>query len=160
MASCDRPDCDGGEIDEQGFCIVCDRPPLRPVAAADPSGPGTPGGPRRTDAARQPQPSATARPDPWWGLALVGRGTAPPPPDEPVSADGLVPEEQRFCVNGHPAGRGRDGRPGRLVGFCGSCRAAYDFTSADADRAASVIARRYRVKRTLGDGGFGSASNP
>lgn len=161
MARCDHPDCGRGEIDEQGYCTECWRPPRLPGTAPDVPEPDLRPGERRTEAAQQRQPRGTgtvARPDPWWGLALVGRGTVPPPlPDEPADPGRAVPEEQRLCVNGHPAGRGRSGRPGRLVGFCGSCGAPFDFTSADTDRTPPVIANRYQVKRTLGDGGFGSA---
>lgn len=174
MARCDRPECGLGEIDEQGYCDVCDLPPLTPGANPDIAGPGpditklnarvldVPLVTRRTEVAettakRQPHGAgAAARPEPWWGLALVGR-TSVPPPDEPAESGGAVPEQRRFCVNGHPVGREREGRPGRLTGFCGSCRAPFDFTSAGADRTTPVIADRYRVKRTIGSGGFGSA---
>jgi serine/threonine-protein kinase PknG len=158
VARCDRPDCGRGEIDEQGYCTECDRRPLASRASPDKKGAGGTGD--TGGQTRKPQPAGeVARPEPWWGLTLVGRGTVPPPPpqDVPVSPGGTVPEEERFCVNNHPVGRGRPGRPARLAGFCGACQARYDFTSTAADRTPPVIANRYRVKRTLGDGGFGSA---
>ncbi|MGH3246691.1 MAG: tetratricopeptide repeat protein [Trebonia sp.] len=156
MASCDRPDCGRGEIDEQGYCTACDRPPL----VLPPPGPTAPPEPPEQPEQPEQQPGgagAAARPEPWWGLALVGHSAVPPPPHGPAGPDGVVPEEQRFCVNGHPVGRGRDGRPGRVDGFCGVCRTRFDFTSPGADQTAPVIAGRYEVKRTLGTGSFGAA---
>lgn len=44
MATCNRPNCGIGEIDEDGFCLECGRPPLK--AGADPAkgaGPATAG---------------------------------------------------------------------------------------------------------------------
>jgi len=157
VARCDRTDCGRGEIDEQGYCTECDRPPLVPLASVRLAAPEPPAQPEPPEV----QPggvSAAASPEPWWGLTLVGPGAVPPPPlHEPADPCGARPEEERFCVNGHPAGRGRDGRPGRAEGFCGVCGTHFDFTNPGADQTRPVIAGRYEVKRTLGTGGFGSA---
>ncbi len=53
-----------------------------------------------------------------------------PDPTTRLLASPSVPEPRRFCPRGHPVGRGRDGRPGRTVGFCGECQAPFSFVPA------------------------------
>lgn len=134
MARCDRPDCGRGDIDYQGFCSVCSQPPLRASAPE----------------------AARARPEPWWGLALVEAGPPPQVTDEPAGADTTVPEKRRFCRNcKEPVGRGGyAGIPGRVKGYCPRCGEEFDFTLS---RVGELIAGRYEVRRTLGAGGFGEA---
>jgi serine/threonine-protein kinase PknG len=48
----------------------------------------------------------------------------------PVLPDPQVDEPKRFCPNPgcrHQVGRGRDGRPGRVEGFCSQCGTRYSF---------------------------------
>jgi serine/threonine-protein kinase PknG len=154
VARCDRPDCGLGDIDDQGFCDECDRRPLAaiaPPAAAPPERPAPGGG---ADAAPG---AARVRPDPWWGLDLV---TAQPPP-EPVRASDAsqeyIGEAHRRCAAPacrRPVGRGHDGRPGRLTGYCPACGTPFDFTRPAEPQ---VVAGRYEVIRSLGSGSFGAA---
>lgn len=145
MARCNRPGCGRGDIDSQGYCPACGRRSLRDRGRA-------PGQVRPAhDAAR----ALPARPEPWWGLGLVAADTIPPPAQEPAQARGAVPEEARFCGNcGHPIGRARGSAPGRVTGFCRNCGRPFDFTRADAGY---VAAGRYKIRRKLGAGSFGTA---
>jgi serine/threonine-protein kinase PknG len=48
----------------------------------------------------------------------------------PVLDDPQVPEHKRFCLNSgcrHPVGRARNGRPGRVEGFCSQCKTRFSF---------------------------------
>jgi serine/threonine-protein kinase PknG len=152
VARCNRPDCGRGEIDYQGFCLACSRRPLPSLA---PRGDGK--APHRPPL---PAPEAArARPEPWWGLDLVAAGPVPTAPDEDeaVATDATIPEERRFCANpecGRPVGRGRDGSPGLVKGFCPACRHPFDFTRS---RVGQVVAGRYEVKGELGQGGYATA---
>jgi len=52
----------------------------------------------------------------------------PKPPASAVLSDPAVPENQRYCGKcGEPVGRGRDGQPGRVEGFCPRDRTRYNF---------------------------------
>jgi serine/threonine-protein kinase PknG len=87
-----------------------------------------------------------ARPEPWWGLSLIEPAAALPAPSQPADAGALVPEDERFCLNGHPVRRNQ--------GFCTKCGGRYDLTR---PQSFQVIADRYEVKRKLGAGAFGAA---
>lgn len=152
MARCDHPDCGRGDIDDEGFCPACHREPLLAPAGVTPGSPG----PGTGRPARVPEGGreAESRPEPWWGLSLIKRGTAPAPSEAPAEVFPAVAEEQRFCQNGHPVGRERHGRPGRVRGFCGKCGERFDFTR---PRPFQVIAGRYEVYRRLGAGSSGAA---
>ncbi len=152
---CNRPDCGRGEIDEQGFCEVCDRQPL----PGDPTEPAA-GAPRKA-----PEPASAAgasvgvahvRPDPWYGLGLVDSDHAPEAPDVPLRSSDPIAEEHRFCANpscGQPVGRSHDGMPGLTTGFCPLCGTRFDF----AQPKGLTIAGRYDVERVLGSGAYGAA---
>jgi serine/threonine-protein kinase PknG len=106
--------------------------------------------------AREAGRALLARPEPWWGLALVAAGTIPAPADEPAQARETVPEEARFCGNcGHRVGRAHGSAPARVTGYCRNCGHWFDFTRADAG--GHVIAGRYEIRRKLGAGAFGTA---
>ncbi|AZQ37164.1 hypothetical protein EJ357_30030 [Streptomyces cyaneochromogenes] len=149
MRMCNRPDCGRGEIDQQGFCEVCDRERLpqdratAPVRVPEPVR-GTGGG------------VAQVRPDPWYGLGLVDSDQGPDAPEEPPRSAEPIAEEHRFCPNPDcelPVGRGRDGEPGRTRGYCPECGTGFDFTQPDG----RTVAGRYDLERVLGAGAFGAA---
>ncbi len=70
---------------------------------------------------------------------------------------GEVPEDERVCSNcGRPVGRATDDRPGRVKGFCGTCRTAFDFvTNEPALTAGEMVAGQYQILGPLAHGGMG-----
>lgn len=167
---CARANCGRGVIDE-GFCTACGRRPPGRVPGPHAAG----GGPAARGAGRGAGHStdrtgrqgagigvAHVRPDPWYGLDLAHMAPAPdavgwPDAEEtPAAPFGTVAEEHRFCGNpvcGEPVGRGHEGVPGRISGFCPHCGTPFDF----AQLIGMVIADRYEVKRYLGAGAYGAA---
>jgi serine/threonine-protein kinase PknG len=77
--------------------------------------------------------------------------------DEIGAVLGVVPEEERFCSScGRPVGRGSDGEPGRVKGFCGSCRTTFDFlTNEPSLRPGELVAGQYQILGPLAHGGMG-----
>ena len=156
---CNRPDCGRGEIDEQNFCTECNRRPL--PTALDVTPPATP--PREKPAAKQPQTATSTlpalgvervRPEPWWGLELARSGQVPEPRVETPDAVEALDEEQRFCSNcGRAVGRPRNGRPGRVRGFCPGCTTQFDFSQTSSRH---VFGGRYELLRKIGEGGQGT----
>ena len=67
--------------------------------------------------------------------------------DEILGELGVVPEHERFCsACGNPVGRGQGDRPGRVKGFCGSCRTAFDFvTNEPSLREGELVAGQYEI---------------
>ncbi|MEN3358553.1 MAG: serine/threonine-protein kinase PknG [Mycobacteriales bacterium] len=75
-------------------------------------------------------------------------------PADVVLADPKVPEDKRYCAAcGSPVGRSRDGRPGRLTGFCSACGARYSF-AAKLDPG-DLVGGQYRIAGCLAHGGMG-----
>jgi serine/threonine-protein kinase PknG len=75
-------------------------------------------------------------------------------PAEAVLANPQVPEHKRFCSQCATAvGRGRDGRPGRINGFCAKCGGPYDFTPKLAE--GELVAGQYEVLGCIAHGGLG-----
>lgn len=99
------------------------------------------------------------------GVGLVT--VAPTPVGDPskalMSAEKIqsvldeVPEPERFCKHcDSEVGRGRDGRPGRPKGFCGTCRTPFDFvTNAPVLKPGDLIANQYEILGPLAHGGMG-----
>ena len=144
-----------------------------PVAGTAPAGtaaPGTaPAGPGTSPATPTTGPPATG--SPWSGPIRTGpTGSRPlrgghdadiPPvrridPRSALLVDPQIPENERFCHHGgtaHPVGRGRDGRPARLRGFCPLDRTPYSF--APPLKAGTLVAGQYQVEGALAHGGLG-----
>jgi serine/threonine-protein kinase PknG len=76
---------------------------------------------------------------------------------DPVTAGGsgdlTIPEGRRKCPNGHPVGRGREGRPGRTSGFCPKCGLAFSFVAPLENGV--VVNNQYEIVRCLALGGLG-----
>ncbi|MGF1597506.1 MAG: tetratricopeptide repeat protein [Acidimicrobiales bacterium] len=70
---------------------------------------------------------------------------------------GEVPEEERVCSScGRPVGRTDDGRPGRVRGFCGSCRTPFDFvTNEPSLHVGELVGGQYEILGPLAHGGMG-----
>jgi serine/threonine-protein kinase PknG len=79
---------------------------------------------------------------------------APKPPSAAVLAEPAVPESQRFCGKcGEPVGRGRDGQPGRVEGFCPRDRTRYNFRPKL--NPGELVDDRYEILGALAHGGLG-----
>ncbi|RSM62275.1 serine/threonine protein kinase [Kibdelosporangium aridum] len=166
MTSCPRSGCDGS-IDEDGFCDTCGLEAPSPATAATasssvrtssaskPTGWSAPtsssSGP--TSRSRRGSTRTTKR-------GLLGRGIVDVPivpkrdPREAVLENPEVPENKRFCSKcGAKVGRGREGRPGRVTGFCAKCGHHFDFTPKL--KAGDVVAGQYEVLGCIAHGGLG-----
>ncbi|MDT7746603.1 MAG: serine/threonine-protein kinase PknG [Pseudonocardiales bacterium] len=75
-------------------------------------------------------------------------------PTHALMTDPQVPEDRRFCSRcGAPVGRGRDGRPGRVDGFCPKDGAPFSFSPKL--RPGDLVAGQYEVRGCLAHGGLG-----
>ncbi|MBP2476547.1 serine/threonine-protein kinase PknG [Crossiella equi] len=78
----------------------------------------------------------------------------PPEPEDTLAEPSPVPEPDRRCGACFRAvGRGHDGRPGRLKGYCGHCGAAFDYTLKL--KPGDLVENRYQVLGCLPRGGQG-----
>jgi serine/threonine-protein kinase PknG len=132
---CRRPGC-AGAIDPDGYCDQCGR-------RAAPT--------TRTSSSRTTGTGGT-------GVLGTGLADLPPvpvrDPAEVVLKDPAVPESGRFCGQcERPVGRGRDGRDGRLEGFCPFCGTRFSFTPTL--RPGDLVAGQYEVQGCLAHGGLG-----
>lgn len=109
-------------------------------------------------------PTPDLPPDPAATTAGTGGPPGPTPPpratDDDLDALLLVnpalPERKRVCRNPQcrrPVGRSRDGRPGRVEGFCRECQWPFDFRPPLAP--GTVVKEQYEVRGALGRGGLG-----
>ncbi len=89
------------------------------------------------------------------GVGLVNIPTAPDiDPAAAVIPNAQVSEEKRFCSTcNKPVGRGRDGQPGRVKGFCPACGAAFDF--APRLSPGTLLGSQYEVVGPIAHGGMG-----
>jgi len=174
---CARPGC-GGTIDG-GYCDTCGLAP-EPAQAAAPAGPASTGsapagtggaGSGRTGSrpgsistgsgrtASGPGSRRTrAGSGPSRGHLGAGLVEIPPvPPRDPASAvlaNPLVAENKRFCgACDRPVGRGKDGQPGLVEGYCPYCGTPFSF--APRLEAGELVAGQYEVLGCLAHGGLG-----
>ncbi len=158
---CERVGCTGEIV--EGYCDLCGMAPL-PVPGPRPANPdvaeaakevgdvtATASEAGRATAGTRARSVVRRR----LGAGLVEVPAVPyRDPADAVMADPAVPESRRFCVRcDEPVGRGRDGAPGRAVGFCRKCGAAFSFVPAL--RAGELVARQYEVAGCLAHGGMG-----
>jgi len=78
-------------------------------------------------------------------------------PEKIQTVLGEVPEEDRHCnACGRPVGRALGEEPGRITGFCGSCRTPFDFvTNMPALEAGELVAGQYNILGPIAHGGMG-----
>ncbi|HEV2784262.1 MAG TPA: tetratricopeptide repeat protein [Actinophytocola sp.] len=167
MTACSRPGC-AGNLDDDGFCDTCglaapDTPALVAAAPVTTSSSRTSGtGPSTawtaaTTPASGPSRRTSGRSS---TRGLLGAGLVEVPrvpyrdPRTAVLADPEVPEDKRFCSRcGVKVGRGRDGRPGRVEGFCTKCGHRYSFTPKLSP--GELVHGQYEVLGCLAHGGLG-----
>ena len=157
VTPCNRPNC-SGHIAPDGYCDTCGAKYAAVVAAPSgprvstratigapvaPSHRVSPGHSGGTTTGSGPTSRRTSSRRTAASRAQLGAGlidVAPTPVGDPLSAVmsdekiaaviGARPEEERFCAScGRPVGRATADRPGRVKGFCGNCRAPFDFTT-------------------------------
>ena len=165
---CSQPGCTG--TIEDGYCNVCGSPGAPSAAADQPVSARTVASTGSNRLASAPIGSARAakgsRTTRRLGTsstrlrgARLGAGitTVPSTPTvDPLSAvmvDPKVPEDRRYCPNGHPVGRTRGGQPGRTDGFCPQCRSPFSFSPKLG--AGDLVAGQYEVVGCLAHGGLG-----
>jgi serine/threonine-protein kinase PknG len=158
---CAQPGCTG-TIDG-GYCNVCGvaAAAAAPASAPSTSGPSGSTGTASTTAGTGRTRSGTTRSGrssrPSRGSLGAGLVEIPPiPARDPASAvlaNPQVPENKRFCVNGHPVGRSRDGRPGLADGFCPVCGSKFSFSPKL--KRGELVAGQYEVLGPLAHGGLG-----
>lgn len=179
---CTRPDCDGGLLDDEGYCETCQRMP------------------RRTDSGDRPRPGEPPDERPASGHSRIGAGVVHVPREpERHPTEAAIPEPHvaltdRFCSNcsepvgrptaspptaasgGRGGGRGpqhpappgtADGGPdgpdgpddgetdegGRETGYCGDCGWPYDYRPKL--QQGDLVLGQYEVRGALGYGGQG-----
>jgi serine/threonine-protein kinase PknG len=77
-------------------------------------------------------------------------------PAAAILADPKVPESSRFCGNtdcGKPVGRGGEGSPGRVEGFCTQCGTRYSFVPKLSR--GDLVGGQYEVQGAIAHGGLG-----
>jgi serine/threonine-protein kinase PknG len=166
VLQCARDGCAG--VVEDGWCTVCGlappagakaAPQQAAVAPADMSAdPSAGSGPQSSSAGRARSAMAGSGVISARGGLGAGLIDVPPVPAiDPAGAvltDPQVAESKRFCSGcEQPVGRGRAGRAGRTNGFCGNCRARFDFRPR-LERG-ELIAGQYEVLGCLAHGGLG-----
>jgi serine/threonine-protein kinase PknG len=170
MTACPRSGC-SGTLDEDDFCDVCGLAAPPAAAVAEPATVGSARGSASqptiatvwTSAPTAPVTGTSRRSSgrsPSRGLLGAGLVEVPRVPyRDPRSAvltDPEVPESRRFCGNGAcqaKVGRSRDGRPGRVEGFCAKCGQRYSFTPKLSP--GELVHNQYEVLGCLAHGGLG-----
>lgn len=158
--TCAEPGCTGTVVD--GYCDVCGTAP--PAPGSNPAPP-----PAQSKATAASRPTArskgtartgSSRSSSTRGRLGAGVVTIPRiPKGDPAAAiltDPKVPEGSRFCGNtdcGKPVGRGADGNPGRVEGFCTQCGTRYSFVPKLSR--GDVVGGQYEVQGAIAHGGLG-----
>ena len=152
------PGCPG--IIDEGYCNVCGRIATRPSRISAGSSRPTSSSTDGLSARSRPRGRATARIRRTSTQSRIGAGlvTLPPMPTlDPRAAlmsDPGVPEEKRFCGRcGVEVGRSRDGRLGRVSGFCTKCRNPFSFEPRL--KSGDLVAGQYSIMGCIAYGGLG-----
>ncbi|GAB2969879.1 serine/threonine-protein kinase PknG [Amycolatopsis acidiphila] len=161
MSACPRSGCDG-RIDEDGFCDACGLE--APQAGLGPATSSTGFSAPTSVSWSTPVSASSSRPARGSTRSasrnLLGRGVIDVPnvprrdPREAVLTDPQVPENKRFCsACGAKVGRGHDGEPGRVEGFCPQCGHRFSFTPKLCT--GELVHEQYEVLGCLAHGGLG-----
>src|SRR6516165_2934108 len=164
-----KPRC-GGTIDG-GYCDTCGLAPdpaqaaasAGPARASSPAGPGSASagsttGTGRTGSgagSRRARSGGTRSSRGHLGAGLVEIPAVPArDPASAVLKNPMVAESKRFCgVCDRPVGRGRDGQPGLVEGFCANCGNPFSFAPRLVP--GELVAGQYEVLGCLAHGGLG-----
>lgn len=179
MTGCPRSGC-GGTVDEDGFCDTCglEAPAAASASPASASPVSVSVSTSSTSSSRTTgsisRPTAWSTPTTGSGATarsrrgstrstrrgLLGRGIVHVPsvpkrdPREAVMDNPEVPENKRFCSKcGTKVGRGREGRSGRVTGFCAKCGHHFDFTPKLVP--GDMVSGQYEVLGCIAHGGLG-----
>jgi serine/threonine-protein kinase PknG len=161
MTNCVQPGCPGtygphGYCDENGH----KQPEATPLQSAPPTTPkpAPPTNLRSKPSGRTSTPVPAAR-TPTAGRGRFGGGWVDVPSVPPRDLSGValplpeVPESQRFCRKcGAPVGRGRNGKPGLMRGFCTKDGIPFSFAPT-LSKGDSID--RYEIDRCIARGGQG-----
>jgi serine/threonine-protein kinase PknG len=155
--NCTQAGCSGELVD--GYCNICGMAPrgvaggaavvARPPAAdSETAGAGS-------SVSRRATTGGSRRSTSRLGAGLVEFEWVPyRDPSSVVMDEPAVAESRRFCGRcREPVGRGRDGQPGLLDGFCRRCGAPFSFAPQLA--AGELLAGQYEVAGCLAHGGMG-----
>jgi len=164
---CVEPGCPGEY--EDGWCNVCGR--KAPTDLAD-GGATSGSGPSSTSRPSMPSPITASGPSASGtqptGTSRTTRGAAHrlgaglvsitaaevPDPAGLVLIDPVLPEDRRRCAHcNEPVGRSRDGRPGRIEGFCPKDGTPFSFRPKL--KAGDLVDGKYDVAGCLAYGGLG-----
>ena len=180
-AACGRDGCTGS-ISDDGYCDTCGLAasasgrhttsshtdgggsPAPSLAAA--MAPSTSARLATTGSSRRQSSSVrtgTVRKQLGAGLVQVVPTPAGDPVQAVMSAEkiasvlGVVDEADRICTScASEVGRGKDGVPGRVEGFCSTCRTPFDFvTNAPVLTAGDMVAGQYEILGPIAHGGMG-----
>jgi serine/threonine-protein kinase PknG len=161
MSACPRTGCEG-RIDEDGFCDTCglEAPQAGLGPGTSSTGFSAPTSVSWSTSASSPSTRAARGSGRSVSRNLLGRGVIEVPyvprrdPRDAVLTDPQVPENKRFCsACGAKVGRGHDGRPGRVEGFCPQCGHRFSFTPKLSP--GELVHDQYEVLGCLAHGGLG-----
>jgi serine/threonine-protein kinase PknG len=160
--TCEEPGCVGSIVD--GYCDVCGTAPspagTAPQATSRATSAATAAGSRPT--ARSTGTARTGSSGSSRGRGRLGAGIVAMPripkgdPAASIMVDPKVPESSRFCGNagcGKPVGRGGEGQPGRVEGFCTQCGTRYSFIPKLSR--GDLVGGQYEVQGPIAHGGLG-----
>ena len=161
---CAWPDCAG--VLEDGYCNSCGLAAPPPVTAdrsdftITGSASGSSASGSSASGSRPSRRGSTRIPTTSPARSRLGAGLVEVPavpridPATALLSDPQVTEDKRYCSRcGKPVGRSRDGRPGRVEGFCPHDGSRYSFVP-KLTRGA-LVAGQYEVQGCLAHGGLG-----
>jgi serine/threonine-protein kinase PknG len=159
--SCSVAGC-GAAIGDDGYCTRCGTAAKASTAPAPATGPPISAQPTTSDPTTRRPASQRVSVQSVPGGVQSGSLISLPPVEAgeqlaPVLDNPQVPERKRFCPNPgcrYQVGRTRDGRPGRVEGFCPQCRTRFSFRP-PLQRGQCVGDGQFEVEGAIAHGGLG-----